>query len=1151
MPSGPAMNETYLGDTTVRLLVPSRRQDGGVVSSELRAEWESRSRSRLETLFGGATPTTVIGAFQHHDGRCTREQIVVLSAACSRETLLAEKKRQEVLTFAGEMCAALGQESIFVGWGDQSYVVSEAFDPNEVPVIRFLSLPPATQIPHLTMGWAGIDASTKVLQVLSLDGWTLPSDDESRKFSQGAWTLCGVLHDAGNIRRAWAWSGDIAGLKAEFTRKTIAGPASGDLVFLAGKPHYLNFALVTDKRLAGPRDLRLSHGQLNPVTRNLLLRILRREWNELELDLRRKPLDQRFFPQLQRLRSAVENELRNQLPSTASAGGGPKKRTKKQAPSTPSGSSPTLSAFRESVLIVGRMMFLRFLIQKQWIPGGMDWLKQEFNRRRDAFFSDSIIPLWFDVLNRPESERTPDVAKAHFGGFPYLNGGLFMPRPGERDLRLPAKLFDPQAEGSFLRLFEEFEFSLNEHAGTDDSLKIDPSFFGKALESFNPDDEKKSQGVHYTPKPIAWALAAEAITTRVAAISGYASEVIAGLLTGDLTTRRSLTGRQADQIRKILADLRIIDPAVGSGVLLWASLEVLLALDSACAGILNGGDGYQRGSFEWGQRSRHFVCNCLYGVDISDEAVELSRLRLWLAVALSEDVAAPLPDLDLSICRGDSLAPNALVPAGARTTGGGDVQLMLPLDECERLQNDLRRLTREYLRAGLAEPGEQRSLMAEIHGLRRTLALADKQAGQEPSLNWDLYFPHVFGDASKQGFDVVIANPPYIRVQKIDKTMAAAYRSTWPTIASGNADLCFAFIELALRKLASPNGGQIAFIQPNFRHHDAAERLRSFLTGRDHEIPVSLRLWVDFGDTQVFPTASNYVALLFAERGRHDVKKTSFTYSTPDADVLSDEDRVVNFAWMRPAGATNENPLGGEWLTVERGLRDRVKRHAEAALCRLGDIATIEVGIQTSADDVFLFAGGRPVDETLIEVDVQDAGTSIVIEAGLLRRCVKGSAGNDFFLLFPYDQSGTLYPREDLERRFPRGWAYLKKHKARLEGRESGGFKGPTWYRFGRNQGCEACCVPKVIVPAALSEPVAIRDQKGLMAFTASGKGGGGAWAVRPKPGTGATLKQLADVLTRDATWDHFLAYGSPQKGGWRGVDKAVLAALPVLRSES
>ena len=151
--------------------------------------------------------------------------------------------------------------------------------------------------------------------------------------------------------------------------------------------------------------------------------------------------------------------------------------------------------------------------------------------------------------------------------------------------------------------------------------------------------------------------------------------------------------------------------------------------------------------------------------------MELTRLRLWLAVAMGEDEARPLPDLDVNICVGDSLD----LPRASRGTAG--VQLGLPYEERQRLANDLERLMARYAR-GIDDPDEMRAARHDIAAVRRKLAgLAspgDEGRAGTPPFSWDTFFAHIFRGESR-GFDVVIANPPYVRFQELD----AAHRSRY------------------------------------------------------------------------------------------------------------------------------------------------------------------------------------------------------------------------------------------------------------------------------------------------------------------------------------------------------------------------------------
>ena len=1140
---------TEIGNTEVWLIVPSRSKNGALLPEELRKEWEAKSDGVMHGLFGGATPIPTRGVFLHSDGRTTREEILVLKSAAFRSALTFDV-RDALIDHAKAMCRSMGQESIFVRWGDHCYVVSEPFRLSDIPSMRFGQLSAVGQLRHLVMAWMGLDHPEKIQQVLSLDAWEIVEGDVATDFSHGLWRLKSQLREGATVRRAWAFTGAGEDLKQAIADNPPAGLQDGDLIFAVGKPGHLQLALKTKSGISGPRELRTSVARIAPVTRDLMLQILRREWDDLSKDLKRRPVGDRFFKDLQIIRKQIQKELTRgaglaldgdsqgrattDLETPASKG---RKRRKKDETAT------NTPEFRESVRIVGRMIFLRFLIQKNVIPGGTDLLVSKFKEHTGRFFSDWLTPLWFDILNKPEKDRDPALASQFPRDIPYLNGGLFEERGNERNLVLSAALFDPQEKHSFLRLFRDFEFTLNEYEGSESTIKIDPSFFGRALESFNTSREKKKAGIHYTPKEIARALAAEAIIERTAHLASLHPQQLRDLLTEGNT----LAPKEARIVRQVLQELRILDPAVGSGVLLWAALGTLLELDKACDGIESGNEGYQPGSHKWGERSRHFVCNCLYGVDISEEAVELTKLRLWLAVALSEDRATPLPDLELNIVRGDSLAPESLRSIRPGTRGPLKQKSIL-FEAADRQQSQLIKLTREYFQAGTADPARQRGLLGEIRAIQVDLRSAQRVA-DDYAFTWEVAFLHVFVDR-KAGFDVVIANPPYVRVQEVDKNRIGKYRREWQTFekGTGSPDLCFPFIELALRKLAAPDRGQLAFIQPNFRNHDAAKTLRDMLTGYHQAVAGNVRLWVDFDATQVFATATNYVSLLFAERTSQPERQSSFEYSLPKPSKWKESLEPGDLAWLRPQSPPLRNELHGPWLTVSSHWLSVIKQEHDRGQPLLGEIAEVSVGVQTSADEIFLFTKRENSTAKKHRYFSEFLGDWVELDDGIVRACVKGAKNLDFWILFPYDDAGQLLPMSTIKRRFPAAFAYLSgpQIERELSSREKGAFAGSEFHRFGRKQGISAAFRPKLIVPSALNKQACRVDREGEFVFTASGKGGGGAWGITPKTDEPGVFEWLETTLTREETWIHYQVYGSPQKGGWRGVDQGVLRQLPM-----
>ena len=212
---------------------------------------------------------------------------------------------------------------------------------------------------------------------------------------------------------------------------------NGDLFFCSSRQDYLAFGAVEKRQMIGPKELAITHAQLNMVTRELLLAILHRNWARLREYLKQKPLSEDFFPKIQALQKEIEESANKEL--------------KKHA-------------FRFSVLVVGRMMFLRFLIEKGWVKGGIETLIKCFqeNKKDGAnFFDSKIRPIWFEALNTPEAERKSGAIFKDFEKIPYLNGGLFKEREWEKKAKLSDDFFDSDKKGAFLQLLRDYEFSLN------------------------------------------------------------------------------------------------------------------------------------------------------------------------------------------------------------------------------------------------------------------------------------------------------------------------------------------------------------------------------------------------------------------------------------------------------------------------------------------------------------------------------------------------------------------------------------------------------------------------------------------------------------------------------------------------------------------
>lgn len=233
---------------------------------------------------------------------------------------------------------------------------------------------------------------------------------------------------------------------------------------------------------------------------------------------------------------------------------------------------------------------------------------------------------------------------------------------------------------------------------------------------------------------------------------------------------------------------------------------------------------------------RHVIQASIYGVDIDPGAVEIAKLRLWLSLVVDEDDVQqikPLPNLDYKIVVGNSL-------------------LGFPF-KSQRVQK-IEKLKAEYFDE--TDHDKKLKLRREIDSeLSQAFAASKGSLGYEVTFDFQIYFSEIF--RTNKGFDVVIANPPYVRQEAI-KELKPALKPLYECF-TGTADLLVYFYERAV-KLLTP-GGNIAFITSNkFYRAGYGEKLRGFLARE-----LSLDRLIDFGDAPVFEAIA-YASILTGVR---------------------------------------------------------------------------------------------------------------------------------------------------------------------------------------------------------------------------------------------------------------------------------------------
>lgn len=311
--------------------------------------------------------------------------------------------------------------------------------------------------------------------------------------------------------------------------------------------------------------------------------------------------------------------------------------------------------------LLGRIVFLQFLQKKgwmgvpanneKWTGGDAKFLQNLFLNYADKehFHSKALKTLFFETLNRKRTNQLAPVALGNNIKIPYLNGGLFDKDVSfDNDIDFPADLFK-----NLLEFFESYNFTIDENDPYDSEVGIDPEMLGHIFENLL--EENREKGAFYTPKEIVHYMCQESLiqylrthlpecTEDESPATKALENFIRNGITGERNDKKNFVVQQAKRIEKLLDKVKICDPAIGSGAFPMGMLQEIFKAKTALDLTL-----------DHVEVKKQIIQNCIYGVDIENGAVEIARLRFWLALVVDEEEPQPLPNLDYKIMQGNSL----------------------------------------------------------------------------------------------------------------------------------------------------------------------------------------------------------------------------------------------------------------------------------------------------------------------------------------------------------------------------------------------------------------------------------------------------------------------------------------------------------------
>lgn len=539
-------------------------------------------------------------------------------------------------------------------------------------------------------------------------------------------------------------------------------------------------------------------------------------------------------------------------------------------------------------------------------------------------------------------------------------------------------------------------------------------------------------------------------------------------------------------------ELAILDPACGSGAfLITAARRLIRELGEVDARL--GELGKRRAAADPAKIIREVLTNNLYGVDINGASVEITQLALWLHTARRGEALTVLDD---HIQCGNSLIDDRFY------------------EHCD--------------------------LISYSHAERERVNTFD----------WHAAFPEVF---QRGGFDVVIGNPPYVKLQnfrRVHPDMATYLREgafhgpPFASTCTGNFDLFLPFIEQGIGLLNE--AGRMGFIAPSlWTKNEYGEGLRGFVHAGRH-----LERWLDFQAFQVFAEAITYTALQFFSRRPNEAVALARAPRGPEDAAQLDwhhPDRRVPYATLDPAAP---------WLLVPAPERRLIERLA-ATCRRLDDPVVTEgiiVGLQTSADYVYHLERVVPGSYCCRPSGRGAAPFEAAIEDALMHPLVSGTEAKRYerprtqtYILFPYEVADgrvRLIPADRMASDYPHAWAYLRRWEAELRRRENGAFDDDRWWRFGRHQNIGKQDRPKLIVPRLVVDLKVSFDRSGEFYLDNVDVGG-----VLLAPGADGDF--VAGVMNGQVSSWIFRRVSKPFQGNFRSANKQFISPLPVPRADA
>src|SRR3990167_4347087 len=545
-------------------------------------------------------------------------------------------------------------------------------------------------------------------------------------------------------------------------------------------------------------------------------------------------------------------------------------------------------------------------------------------------------------------------------------------------------------------ILNSYKFTVTENTPIEEEIALDPELLGKVFENllanYNPETQttaRKQTGSFNTPREIVNYMVDEsslAYLKQKLEEAGYKdTEPRLRELLSYSENPNPFNAKETAVLIKAIDNCKILDPACGSGAfpmgILHKMVHILHKLDPNNARwkqrqldkvdkLIEEAEGisdtrvrekviedlhdtrrdieeaFDNNELDYG-RKLYLIENCIYGVDIQPIAVQIAKLRFFISLIVDQKVnpnrdnlgIRPLPNLETKF-----VAANTLIGLEKEQAN------LFTNPNIEKKKGELKKVRHDYFEA--RTPKRKENCRTKDKQLRDELAeLLIQNHDFQPTTAkkiaaWDPYDQNAsspFFDPEwmfglKEGFDVVIGNPPYFNISTISKGLVNYLSTQYKAIHTGYNDIVYYFIYSGIEFLKKT--GCCVFITSNYYlGNEYAKKLRSYLKAHAYKI-------VNFKDYMVFDAASIHTCISVSYKEPTSDKITFFEPTADRRITSSDiEAELKSFA-------LNRSDLNDNWIIADRSNISIFEKLKQDSVL-LGNIAIIEQGAKSGKNDVF------------------------------------------------------------------------------------------------------------------------------------------------------------------------------------------------------